>query len=314
MATDLTIVPSITDPMWAECEQEAERWLASKRNFAERTIALAQRFFTLRVMYQSNQEFGAQCRLHPFISKINPHDRSALIWMGRYLTVTRDVLATTDRTSLKYLWLNEIKPRVYPAITDGDAEYVPEPSLPKSLDGVPITSADYPAATAAPPAVTPSVPVNRNWGRPASTTPTRSKSRLPQLRQNRQKSTQSADWKLMLKVVRQYMNYWEDGGVELLRLVREFIPDADILYPVEEWDELLIRVVDFRERLVTANSDFAEVGIFGDTADDELTSRTRKELAGDCRLLAAEALALAQHCDNGDTSGQAAEPAEPFIL
>jgi hypothetical protein len=47
----------------------------------------------------------------PLVSR---HDRAALIKMGEFPEIAREVLATTDRRSPQYIWSHEIKPKAEP--------------------------------------------------------------------------------------------------------------------------------------------------------------------------------------------------------
>jgi hypothetical protein len=88
-----------------------ERTQKGKQEWIEGTIELAVALAEARGRYPADRNF-AHWLVENDLDEIGKNDRSALIGMAMHLDITRRVLQETERLSWRYIWEEEVEPRI----------------------------------------------------------------------------------------------------------------------------------------------------------------------------------------------------------
>jgi hypothetical protein len=142
-----TNVKSNLDAAWAKIQDGRQQEDAGKKLWIEGTLELVSILDEARKSLGSDQAFGAWLTENGYgEDRITRHDRAALLNMALHLQLTREVLQQTNRRSWRYIWEEEVQPRLpyvgQPA--DATSSATPAPTLEQPADGA---TPDAPAAT-----------------------------------------------------------------------------------------------------------------------------------------------------------------------
>jgi len=92
----------------AACEA-TNKWIEGREEWIEETLRLARLLVEGRQRFPSNEAFGKWIDGIKGLSLLSHQDRAALIQLGKWPAITRDVLEKTRRNSWREIWDKEAK-------------------------------------------------------------------------------------------------------------------------------------------------------------------------------------------------------------
>lgn len=111
--TEEFIIKQNLDIAWMKIESGLQQETEGRKFWIEGTITLIEILHAARNRLGSDQAFGAWLTENGYgEDRINRHDRSALLNMALDLDVTCAVLEETHRRSWRYIWEDEVQPRL----------------------------------------------------------------------------------------------------------------------------------------------------------------------------------------------------------
>jgi hypothetical protein len=117
------IVKSNLDLAWVKIQDAIQQEAEGHKLWIEGTLELINILDDARKRLGADQEFGTWLTDNGYgEDRITRHDRSALLNMALHLKVTREVLEQTNRRSWRYIWEEEVQPRLPYAGQPADGE------------------------------------------------------------------------------------------------------------------------------------------------------------------------------------------------
>ena len=130
------IVKSNLDLAWGKIQDARQQEAEGHNLWIEGTLELISILDDARNRLGSDQAFGTWLTDSGYGDRITRHDRIALLNMAKHPNVTRKVLEQTNRRSWRYIWEEEVQPRL---------PYVGQPAEGKSPEATPSNNPEQPA-------------------------------------------------------------------------------------------------------------------------------------------------------------------------
>jgi len=108
----LTNIKSNLDLAWVKIQDALQQEAEGHNLWIEGTLELINILDDARNRLGSDQAFGTWLTDSGYGDRITRHDRSALLNMAKHPNVTRKVLEQTNRRSWRYIWEEEVQPRL----------------------------------------------------------------------------------------------------------------------------------------------------------------------------------------------------------
>ena len=103
-------IPSLLDRLANRIRGDLKQQVESRETWVEATLDLCIALAEARTQFPADIAFGQWCEASGFGKDVlNDHDRAAAIKMGQYPDEARQVLGTTERRSLRYIYEQECR-------------------------------------------------------------------------------------------------------------------------------------------------------------------------------------------------------------